>query len=109
MKNSAWLLMGSEKVAASIEVRWPSGVLQVLGKAHADQILKLEEPHYDALPRTKQAPRFWWWVSFEMRLPQRLYFNPLPQGQGSCLPIFRVNSESGSSSRKRAPKSKPRR
>ena len=59
MKNSAQPLMGSEKVAASIEVCWPSGVLQVLRKVHADQILKLEEPHYDALLRTKQSPRFW--------------------------------------------------
>ena len=36
--------LGSEKGAASIEVRWPSGVLQTLREVHADQILKLEEP-----------------------------------------------------------------
>jgi len=36
--------LGSEKVAASIEVRWPSGVLQTLREVHADQVLKLEEP-----------------------------------------------------------------
>jgi len=34
----------AKKVAASIEVRWPSGVLQTLREVHADQILKLEEP-----------------------------------------------------------------
>jgi hypothetical protein len=36
--------LGSEISAASIEVRWPSGVLQTLKKVRADQILKVEEP-----------------------------------------------------------------
>ena len=36
--------LGSEISADSIEVRWPSGVLQTLKKVRADQILKVEEP-----------------------------------------------------------------
>jgi hypothetical protein len=42
--------LGSEKVAASIEVRWPSGVLQTLREVPADQILKLEEPSRNLPP-----------------------------------------------------------
>ena len=37
--------LGSEKSAAAIEVRWPSGVLQTLKNVAADRILKIEEPH----------------------------------------------------------------
>lgn len=36
--------LGDENIAASIEVRWPSGVLQKLEKVKADQILRLDEP-----------------------------------------------------------------
>jgi enediyne biosynthesis protein E4 len=36
--------LGSESSVASIEVRWPSGVLQTVKEIRADQILKLEEP-----------------------------------------------------------------
>jgi hypothetical protein len=36
--------LGSEKVAASLEVRWPSGVVQVLKDIPADRILKISEP-----------------------------------------------------------------
>jgi len=37
--------LGSEKSAASIEIRWPSGLVQTLTNVAADQILKIEEPH----------------------------------------------------------------
>jgi hypothetical protein len=36
--------LGSETSAASIEIRWPSGVVQTLTNVAADQILKVEEP-----------------------------------------------------------------
>lgn len=36
--------LGSESVAQSIEVRWPSGILQTLKNVHADQILTVDEP-----------------------------------------------------------------
>ncbi|HET9318957.1 MAG TPA: CRTAC1 family protein [Bryobacteraceae bacterium] len=37
--------LGGEKSAASIEIRWPSGLVQTLTNVAADQILKIEEPH----------------------------------------------------------------
>jgi hypothetical protein len=36
--------LGSEKKAASIEIRWPSGVVQTLLEVAADQILRVNEP-----------------------------------------------------------------
>jgi hypothetical protein len=36
--------LGTEKSAAFIEVRWPSGAVQMLKDVPADQILKIEEP-----------------------------------------------------------------
>ena len=36
--------LGSEKSAASIELRWPSGTVQTLTNVAADQVLKVEEP-----------------------------------------------------------------
>ena len=36
--------LGSEKKVAEIEIRWPSGKIQVLKGIEADQILKIEEP-----------------------------------------------------------------
>ena len=36
--------MGSDAVATSIEIRWPSGVAQRLADVRADQILRVEEP-----------------------------------------------------------------
>jgi hypothetical protein len=36
--------LGSELAASTIEIRWPSGILQTLKDIHADQILKVEEP-----------------------------------------------------------------
>jgi hypothetical protein len=37
--------LGSERSAASIEVRWPGGRVQILKDIAAGQILKIEEPH----------------------------------------------------------------
>ena len=36
--------LGADAVAAKIEIRWPSGILQVLTNVPADQILKVSEP-----------------------------------------------------------------
>lgn len=36
--------IGSSKVAEKIEIRWPSGVIQILENVPADQILKVKEP-----------------------------------------------------------------
>jgi hypothetical protein len=36
--------LGSEKMAASVEIRWPSGKAQTLRNVAADQILRVEEP-----------------------------------------------------------------
>jgi enediyne biosynthesis protein E4 len=36
--------LGSESVAQSIEIRWPSGITQTLKNVHADQILTVDEP-----------------------------------------------------------------
>jgi hypothetical protein len=36
--------LGAERVAKSIEIRWPSGILQRLSDVRADQILQIEEP-----------------------------------------------------------------
>jgi len=36
--------LGAASLAASIEIRWPSGILQTLNNVHADQILTVNEP-----------------------------------------------------------------
>jgi len=36
--------LGGEAAAQSIEIRWPSGILQTLKNVHADQILEVDEP-----------------------------------------------------------------
>ncbi len=36
--------LGTETVAATIEIRWPSGIRQTLKNVHADQILQIDEP-----------------------------------------------------------------
>jgi hypothetical protein len=36
--------LGVEKVIASLEIRWPSGIVQTLKKVRADQILSVTEP-----------------------------------------------------------------
>lgn len=37
--------LGSERSAAAIEIRWPSGIVQTVTDVAADQILRLDEPH----------------------------------------------------------------
>ena len=36
--------LGSEKVAQTIRIRWPSGILQTLSNVASDQILRVDEP-----------------------------------------------------------------
>jgi hypothetical protein len=36
--------LGSANLADSIEIRWPSGIVQTIKKVPADQILKIDEP-----------------------------------------------------------------
>jgi hypothetical protein len=36
--------LGQETQIASIEIQWPSGVVQLLSNVTADQILAVEEP-----------------------------------------------------------------
>jgi hypothetical protein len=36
--------MGTETVAATIEIRWPSGIRQTLKNVRGDQILQVDEP-----------------------------------------------------------------
>ena len=36
--------LGTEKAIASLEIRWPSGIVQTLKKVRADQILTVAEP-----------------------------------------------------------------
>jgi hypothetical protein len=36
--------LGAEKLAQSIEIRWPSGTVQTLNNVAADQVLKVDEP-----------------------------------------------------------------
>lgn len=44
--------LGKESVATSIEIRWPSGVTQILKDVKADQILQIDEP-----PAGSSAPK----------------------------------------------------
>jgi hypothetical protein len=37
--------LGPDEIAESVEVRWPSGIVQKLQKVRADQILQIDEPH----------------------------------------------------------------
>ena len=37
--------LGAETKIKSVELRWPSGVVQTLENVKPDQILKVEEPH----------------------------------------------------------------
>ena len=40
--------LGSEKVAQTIEISWPSGIHQTLKDVQGDQILRVKEPSFDA-------------------------------------------------------------
>jgi enediyne biosynthesis protein E4 len=46
--------LGSEFVARTVEIRWPSGIRQTLKDIRADQILKVEEPQADS-PEKSQS------------------------------------------------------
>jgi hypothetical protein len=45
--------LGSEAMARTIEIRWPSGIRQTLKDVHADQILKVEEPQAEATEKSQ--------------------------------------------------------
>lgn len=52
--------LGGETAVQTIEIRWPSGIVQVLKDVHGDQILRVDEPARDTkLPTTgcKHLPR----------------------------------------------------
>ncbi|HEX7895818.1 MAG TPA: CRTAC1 family protein, partial [Terriglobales bacterium] len=36
--------LGMEAIAVSVEIRWPSGIVQTLANVHGDQILQVDEP-----------------------------------------------------------------
>jgi hypothetical protein len=42
--------MGNSPVATSIEIRWPSGIVQILTNVKGDRQIQVEEPLSDALP-----------------------------------------------------------
>jgi enediyne biosynthesis protein E4 len=37
--------LGADEIAETVEVRWPSGIVQKLTKVRGDQILQIDEPH----------------------------------------------------------------
>jgi hypothetical protein len=43
--------LGAESTAATIEIRWPSGILQTLKNIPADQILQIDEAPAGAAPK----------------------------------------------------------
>lgn len=43
--------LGLETTAPSIEIRWPSGLLQRLSNVRADQVLQIDEPAAGAFPK----------------------------------------------------------
>lgn len=45
--------LGKEKSAESIEIRWPSGIVQTLQNIPADQILQIDEPSSSTKPPVK--------------------------------------------------------
>jgi hypothetical protein len=45
--------LGSDAAARSIEIRWPSGILQTLKDIRADQILQIQEPQEDAIKKSQ--------------------------------------------------------
>ena len=42
--------LGKEAVASRIEIRWPSGIVQILKEVKADQLLRIDEPASSSLP-----------------------------------------------------------
>jgi hypothetical protein len=49
--------LGSESLVRSIEIRWPSSILQTLKNVRADQILQVDEPRPGLPPAGGAAPR----------------------------------------------------
>jgi hypothetical protein len=47
--------LGTETAAATIEIRWPSGIRQTLKNVRADQILQVDEPSFSAGERKPPA------------------------------------------------------
>ena len=45
--------LGTEKSIKSVEIRWPSGIVQTLGSTAADQILKVDEPEQRATSESR--------------------------------------------------------
>jgi hypothetical protein len=46
--------LGAEAVAQRVEIRWPSGIVQVLEAVRADQILQVDEPLHNAAGAAKR-------------------------------------------------------
>jgi hypothetical protein len=49
--------LGPESHAQSIEIRWPSGILQTLKNVRGDQILQVDEPPPNSPPTAGAAPK----------------------------------------------------
>jgi enediyne biosynthesis protein E4 len=47
--------LGTETAAATVEIRWPSGIRQTLKSVHSDQILQVDEPSVSAGERKPPA------------------------------------------------------
>jgi len=45
--------LGSESAAQTIEIRWPSGILQTLKDIRADQVLQIQEPQEGAIKKSQ--------------------------------------------------------
>jgi hypothetical protein len=45
--------LGSDAVARSIEIRWPSGIFQMLKDIRANQILRIQEPQEDPIKKSQ--------------------------------------------------------
>jgi hypothetical protein len=43
--------LGADVMATGIEIRWPSGIVQLLNNVAADQILKVDEPEVSSTPK----------------------------------------------------------
>jgi hypothetical protein len=45
--------LGTETAATAIEIRWPSGAVQILKDVRGDQILQVDEPSPESTERRK--------------------------------------------------------
>jgi enediyne biosynthesis protein E4 len=48
--------LGAEAVTQRVEIRWPSGILQVIEAVRGDQILQVDEPLHNDAPRGTAKP-----------------------------------------------------